>query len=557
MLKKFFSLILVVLIMSSLLVGCVQRQPTGDSTDKPVTTNSPVTDKPKDPENSGSNSNFNETGYPITKEKSTFTILAATSVTDMANTQMMTEISEHTNVYPEWEVIPTSGREERISLMWGSGDYPDVLGPRILSRTAVNTYGPQGVLIPLNEYYDKYMTWFNELAPESIIGEMTCYDGNMYYIATITDGERWERQYMMNTEWLDKLNLSVPENIDDFYNCLVAIKNGDPNGNGEADEIPFAIGPWLTIFDTLPAFYCFFGRPGTYYIDDNGQVIDGRLYDEHMQGIKFLQKCYKEGLLDPELFTHDNTAFRAKGASIPPVYGFMMGYGIEYYVGSENSSQYEPMPLLSDPSGKKSHWFLNSNPVISVTSMAITKECENPEVVMRWANYLHTPEISMQVHRAPIGIGYDYDKDGNLYMITDVIPEGFDSLSSWRSVHNENQLPRLLGNIVNPYLKENFGYDYVPTDSRVKNDEAVEMYLPYAVKEIPPVTPTAEETEALSLYTADLEKYYEETVANWISTDADIEAEWDKFIADMNSLHAQEIIDIKQQQVDRYYENLK
>lgn len=39
--------------------------------------------------------------------------------------------------------------------------------------------------------------------------------------------------------WLEKLNLSEPKTLDEFYNVLKAFKEKDPNGNGLADEIPF------------------------------------------------------------------------------------------------------------------------------------------------------------------------------------------------------------------------------------------------------------------------------------------------------------------------------
>lgn len=36
-----------------------------------------------------------------------------------------------------------------------------------------------------------------------------------------------------------KAELDVPVTLDDWYNVLKAFKEQDPNGNGEADEIPY------------------------------------------------------------------------------------------------------------------------------------------------------------------------------------------------------------------------------------------------------------------------------------------------------------------------------
>lgn len=46
---------------------------------------------------------------------------------------------------------------------------------------------------------------------------------------------------MINKSWLEKLGLEVPKTWDDLTKVLTAFKNDDPNGNGEADEIPMLI----------------------------------------------------------------------------------------------------------------------------------------------------------------------------------------------------------------------------------------------------------------------------------------------------------------------------
>ena len=48
---------------------------------------------------------------------------------------------------------------------------------------------------------------------------------------------------IMRQDWLDKLNLKVPTNIDEWYTVLKAFKEQDPNGNGKPDELPFT-GNW-------------------------------------------------------------------------------------------------------------------------------------------------------------------------------------------------------------------------------------------------------------------------------------------------------------------------
>ncbi len=53
--------------------------------------------------------------------------------------------------------------------------------------------------------------------------------------------------------WLDKLGLKMPETTEELYQVLKAFKEQDPNGNGQADELPLStskIGDgWNNSFD--------------------------------------------------------------------------------------------------------------------------------------------------------------------------------------------------------------------------------------------------------------------------------------------------------------------
>ena len=40
--------------------------------------------------------------------------------------------------------------------------------------------------------------------------------------------------------WLDALGLEMPTTTDEFEQVLLAFKEQDPNGNGQADEIPLS-----------------------------------------------------------------------------------------------------------------------------------------------------------------------------------------------------------------------------------------------------------------------------------------------------------------------------
>ena len=558
--KRVLTLALACLLLGSSLLGCTQ----GSTSSAPAS--SEASSETSSAESNGTKTittadgtyTFHEEGLPVTDEKSTFTVLIATGVNDIEDTIMMKEISKATNVYPTWQVIAKTAVDERKALLWASSEYPDVLGPNIINKNDVNTYGPKGILMALDDYYP-YMTYFNELVSDKLKAEIKSYDGHIYQVPTVYDTERYDGQMFMPKTWLANLGLETPKTVDDFYKCLVAIKNGDPNGNGDTtDEVPFAIGLWSSPFYYINFFTSFFGNPATYYVEDDGTVVDGRLQEGVKECAKFLQKCYSEGLLDKELFTQDLSTFRAKGQTDAQSYGFMLGYMISYYVGTAHfeADEYDVMPLLSDSNGVKRWAFDNSSPYATKPAMAITVSCECPEIAMRWMNYMHDPLISMQIDAAPIGIAFTFENNV-LAKIENPVVEGYESLGAWRDLNNEQQFPRLLGTCMWDYMEKNYSYVYKMSDSRKEAEDGVAAYAPYAVQEFPLVSPSPEETDIENLYSADLKKYYEETVAGWITGSANIDAEWDSYVSYMKNLGAETVLEVKQTQSDRFFNSLK
>ena len=133
--------------------------------------------------------NFNETGLPLVKEKVEVEVLASTTAADPNNFPMIQKIEEATNVHINWNCISPDGKSEKIALMWASEDLPEVFGPGTVSADDINTYGPMGYILPLNDLIDKYAVNFNTyLTEKGILDEvkakMTSPDGNIYAFST-------------------------------------------------------------------------------------------------------------------------------------------------------------------------------------------------------------------------------------------------------------------------------------------------------------------------------------------------------------------------------------
>ena len=158
---------------------------------------------------------------------------------DFDNMWFFQQIEEQTGVHVDFDVVKHSDWTNRVNLMFASGRYHDLI---LRGSLDVEDYGvTQHVILPLDDYLEEYMpTYFSRLPIDNAGRTLPSSDGKMYYVGfLLSQGINTNGHFFINKTWLDKLGLSVPTTTEELTEVLRAFKNGDPNGNGLADEIPY------------------------------------------------------------------------------------------------------------------------------------------------------------------------------------------------------------------------------------------------------------------------------------------------------------------------------
>lgn len=194
-------------------------------------------------------------------------------------------------------------------LLLASGDYPEIFLANTegaaFTFSEISTYGMQeGMLIPLNDLIASAprLTELFEQRPE-YYDMHVAPDGNIYSICRFSEcGHcRAANKIYVNMEWLEKLGLEIPTTTEEFYEMLKAFKEQDPNGNGQADEIPLSgVESWTGGF--LNAFLEIDDYNEKYVADIDGQIVFQANTEEFREALRYLNKLYTEGLVDPAAF---------------------------------------------------------------------------------------------------------------------------------------------------------------------------------------------------------------------------------------------------------------
>src|SRR5690606_16000187 len=116
------------------------------------------------------------------------------------------------------------------------------------------------------------------------------------------------RKLWIYKPWLDALGLEMPTTTDELLAVYRAFKEQDPNGNGNADEIPLmsATDTWTGAAmnrGSLDPYFMgsFLYNPGEPWLvlNEEGRVDFSANKDAWREGLKFLNQLYAEGLIAP------------------------------------------------------------------------------------------------------------------------------------------------------------------------------------------------------------------------------------------------------------------
>ncbi len=535
----------VVLMLTLFLNGCGQkpdREGSGNGTGKSA-------DKPGA---SGENmiGNMYKEGLPIVKEKVTFNFVSNKDVRmqDFEDMVFFKKMEEKTNIHIDWELVDDSNWAQKKNLILASGEWPDAFYMG-LGYNDVAQYGPEGVFIKLDDLIEKYCPNIQKAFEEEPLYRRLCTsaDGNIYSLGYANEDENQYNsdQLFIYKPWLDKLELPVPSTLDEFYDTLKAFKNDDPNGNGKPDEIPFSFRANNRIQGLISLFGSF-GRvdPTNHIIVEGGKIVFTADKLEYKKAIAYFHTYFKEGLFDPEGFTQDIKQYFAKGKTEEVTLGSFMLWNAENMAGTERAENYVPVPPLKGPGGHQI-WrkYNGNNGSINGAGFAITKSCNNPEIIMRWVDQMYEKKNSAQIIWGALDIVLKEGDSGILEF--NPTPEGM-GFDEFRRKNAPLFGPSAL--FAKDYGKVVMHPDFQKSKMKIKR----EVYDPYLTDEsLPGIPYTKEESDWLASSGEDINNYVDDNRAKWL-LNGGIEKEWDEYLKRLEQLKLAEHLDMLQNAYDRF-----
>ena len=495
--------------------------------------------------------------FPLTTEPVTLKFLSRTPAffpgQDFSNVENMKAYEEMTGVHIEFDNYDPSVYANTVAATFAAGDLPDVLFRGNLSNVQLYEWGDQGFLTDLTPYLEEYAPNFTALMEKypDIRMSITAPDGAIYGLpqAVIAPEMRVPSKMFINKKALEIAGMEQPADLDEFYKLLVAIRDGDQNGNGQADEIPL-VGTPDALYKTIGGSFNLRNRGNHHNVVDvdpaTKQLRIWGTSDNARLMLEYLNKLYSEKLIDQEFFT--NGTNNAGALATADALGIVL-HTTASMISHDKVNDYVGLKVpMKGPDGTGYVVDVRSN-LHSVGNYCVTTACEHPELAVQWVDYFYQDnEGSRFMLVGQEGIHWEIKEDGKGYWTDENAARRTADMSQDAFISLFAMWPG--GRVPAAFYSDMWGGEYSDepaATAKVMINHTTDVVWPIFAW-------TEEENEVVSTVESDIKSFIDNFFAQAIAGEIELTDDtWNDFVANVENMGADELLGAYQTAVERIY----
>jgi len=515
---------------------------------------------------SGSAANVNPPGeFPICKQtiEVNLAIRQNTNVENYETNDYTKMLQEKGNMKFNIEVYPAAnpGMEKLLVTIAGGGLLPELLINFGMSDEVIYNFGQEGVLLPLNDYMDKWAYYIprqmEKVTNKNLERYLYSADGNIYYLPFLIEqvGELYNLRGWINQKWLDNLGLRTPSTTAEFESVLQAFATQDPTKTGRTGIVPAAgnIDGRGRLHDFLLNAFIY-NDTRDRLIVNNGQVDVIYNKPEYREGLRYINNLMSRGLISDQLFTMNAATLRGlieSGGEVGTVGFFTAGLAGALSPNNRMRLDYVPIPPLRGPTG--ANWTPYYPPGMGKVFI-MTKDAKNPEAIFRLGDFMCSEEASIwnrfgmperDWRVARPGEKSMYDGIGFQARLAEILPWG-----AIQNAHWAQGAPSIL------YMGILDGQ--VASDNPMNNEIWIAMAAPMYMNNSPPeanrvdrVVFSEQEMEQVADIKTSINSFVTENLALFATGQRSIERDWDAYIRELDRIGLRRYIELTQSGYER------
>lgn len=485
----------------------------------------------------------NTTGDGETFSYFTFIGNASTLVTNLGDTEMYKELEKQTGVHINFEHPLESSA---FNVMFASGEYPDMIEHDWSSYPGAEKKACEdGILIDLTdmmeEHAPNYLNFIKNEVPEALPWITT--DGRFYTITNLASYDNYTSVggLLIRKDLLDKYGLEVPKTILDWENVLSVFKaNGVKYPVTMTTSNLISYAPFMGAYDVVLNYY-----------QDEDVMKYGYVEPELKEFTELFSRWYKEGLVDPDIATHDNNTMKGKisngevGAWCGNLNDITKYTKILKEIDPAAEVVAAPYPVLEEGGINKIIFMDRVEGHTWANQVGITTACKNPEKALEWLDYAFTPEGHMLFNFGIEGKSYEIVDGKPQY--TELVTNNPDGLDFQTAVAMYAR-PNSPGYIDEAYMDQLYKEPRQAEAAKMwsKNANAYEQAVVWRSR----YKFSTEESEKINSITLNYADYAKENFFKFI-TGIKPMSEYDAYVAELNKMGVPDVVKIYQTAYDR------
>jgi putative aldouronate transport system substrate-binding protein len=548
--KKFLTILLALIMVLTLFAGCGKddsgpSQAPVDSKPSTQPTESPTDDEEED--------DSEEKVLPIVDETMEFHIFAmvflAEQMTDLGDGYAFQELERRTNIHIKWTNPSLASGAEQFNLMLMSGDYPDAVQVGGMGSWVggLDANVDDGFILDITELLPEYAPNYSALRTKdpAVRRDTTTDKGRVVSLRPIYPVERQPTYSgpVFRQDLLDKAGYTGELiTLDDWYNALTALKN-------VVDKEPLYLvnrSYHGMDMDIATAFNVALTQSG--YIQVDGKVEYTFISDGMRDYLRMMNKWYSEGLIDKDFASRTNN-MRAdysdilsnNHAAFQSVFTYIDNYESQ---SLEDGYELTPVRLPVRQKGDVRHiWTMGGRMNAGVTTLF--PDCEHPEILLRWFDYLYSEEGALLYNYGVEGQGHTIiDGKPMLSELVVANPDGIGMSQALSLYTFPAPFPGALDwrrEFTNYMSEKSINANFLWTE---------DADLAYELSDS--VTMTLDEMSDYSARHSDINTYVVESVPRFIMGELSVDDDWDAYIAEIKKIGIDKCLEHWQNAYDRY-----
>lgn len=493
--------------------------------------------------------------FPLFEDTVTLTYMGEGSPWNMSGdvvwSQALSTIDEMANVRWEQTWLTMETGTDTFNLTIASGDYPDVISNFYKYYTnGIQDGIEQEIIIdmdePIREYMPNYMNIVNS-------------DPEITKQASTDDGKIWGVQLISNPvqdsfngpiareDLMDKYGIDELVTLNDWENYLTqCVQNEAECARGALllMNTGFMSNYTTPSFTISSAFDS--GTVDTPWIVIEGQVIYSPITDGYKEYLTLMNDWYEKGLVYQDFASYQQTFGQASMMSTGEVTladGFYNSIDDTESDATVAGLQVKAVPYPVQNEGDTIHLRNYTYQVRPEYAMVISTACEYVEEVCKYFDYMWTEEGVRLVNYGPEGVTWNWGEDGEIEF-TDVITNDPDG--------------NTVKSMFTYYGTFNFcTYNDWTRETITLSDDCMsclDLWASCGDKDyvLPNVTLSTDEAEIYGAKFSDVDTHVQEMTLKFINGTADIDTGWDEYVAQVESMGIQDVIDCYQAAYERY-----